>query len=382
MKKFGYWEDRAALLTFLSSALSSGIVFLVIVPQDSSAWLWLQEMTWFYPLKKRIVRSRQVKERKDDTIVTVVGDARIESISTSMIQDLWLSVLRCVRNHYPLPRQYTVNFINPNDMRAERQHAIIMKRIYSTTILIKYVEICKWRSLSILSIFFNTDENIRLDKKMVISLHKLSKKRCSIRTLLVRKESKKIGHRSRIRWSRYKRERQQSIYPDKHISDQNAQKYLSHKTEKVRGNVKTIREIMNFIRWRTEVEDTKRTVTENAHDNFEQKAIFKVFFILNNFECISSFVFLHREQRHDFHVWKKNDCFYILKKSSVIPRMLWRSSNLIVQFKWDTNLFKNMKKFGYREDRAALLTYMSSTLSSDIVFLVRFPQDLRSWIWL
>ena len=66
----------------------------------------------------------------------------------------------------------------------------------------------------------------------------------------------------------------------------------------------------------------------------------------------------------------------------MFPRMLWRSSNLIVQFKWDTNLFKNMKKFGYWEDRAALLTYMSSTLSSDIVFLVRFPQDLRSWIWL
>ena len=159
-------------------------------------------------------------------------------------------------------------------------------------------------------------------------------------------------------------------------------KYLSRETEKVRGNVKTKREIRNFIRWRTEVEDTKRNATQNAHDNFEKKAIFEVFFIWNNFECISSFAFLHREHRHDFAVWKKKNCFKILKKSSVFPRTIWRPSNLIVQFKWDTNLFKNMKKFGYWEDRAALLTYMSSTLSSDVVFLVRFPQDLRSWTWL
>ena len=71
-----------------------------------------------------------------------------------------------------------------------------------------------------------------------------------------------------------------------------------------------------------------------------------------------------------------------MKKSSVFPRTIWRPSNLIVQFKWDTNHSKNMKKFGYWEGRAALLTYMSSTLSSDVVFLVRFPQDLRSWTWL
>ena len=106
------------------------------------------------------------------------------------------------------------------------------------------------------------------------------------------------------------------------------------------------------------------------------------FFIWNNFECISSFVFLHREHRQEFCCMKKEDFFYILKKSSVFPRTIWRPSNLIVQFKWDTNLFKNMKKFSYWEDRAALLTYMSSTLSSDVVFLVRFPQDLRSWTWL
>ena len=62
--------------------------------------------------------------------------------------------------------------------------------------------------------------------------------------------------------------------------------------------------------------------------------------------------------------------FYIFKKSSVVPHMIWRPSNLIVQFKWDTNHSKNMKKFGYWEDRAALLTYMSSTLSFDILFLV------------
>ena len=46
-----------------------------------------------------------------------------------------------------------------------------------------------------------------------------------------------------------------------------------------RGEIKTIREIRIFIRWRTEVEDTKRNATQNDYDDFEQKAIFEVFYI-------------------------------------------------------------------------------------------------------
>ena len=45
----------------------------------------------------------------------------------------------------------------------ESQNVILKKRINSTTILKKYVEVCKWRSLSILKVFvWDTDENIRL----------------------------------------------------------------------------------------------------------------------------------------------------------------------------------------------------------------------------
>ena len=49
-------------------------------------------------------------------------------------------------------------------MRPESQNAIIKKRIYSTTILIKDVEVCKWRSLYILSIFKIQMKNIRFEK--------------------------------------------------------------------------------------------------------------------------------------------------------------------------------------------------------------------------
>ena len=38
------------------------------------------------------------------------------------------------------------------------------KRIFSTKIFIKYVEVCKWRSLYILIFFWYTDENIRFEK--------------------------------------------------------------------------------------------------------------------------------------------------------------------------------------------------------------------------
>ena len=140
MKKFGYWEDRAALLTYMSSTLSSDIVFLFRVPQDLRSWIWLQKGTGFAPWKKRIVRSRQAIERADGIIVTVVGDVRIESIWTSMNQDLWFSAVRCTRNHYLLSsfwqesvsliREYTVNFTNPNDMRAENQNANIINSLF------------------------------------------------------------------------------------------------------------------------------------------------------------------------------------------------------------------------------------------------------------
>ena len=140
MKKFDCWEDRAALLTYMSSTLSSDIVFLFRVPQDLRSWIWLQKVTGFHPLKKRIVQSRQVIERANGTIVTVVGSVRIESISTSMIQDLWISALRSTRNYYSLSsfwqesvsliREYTVNFTNPNDMRAENQNANIINSLF------------------------------------------------------------------------------------------------------------------------------------------------------------------------------------------------------------------------------------------------------------
>ena len=64
--------------------------------------------------------------------------------------------------------------------------------------------------------------------------------------------------------------------------------------------------------------------------------------------------------------------FFYKKKLSVLWRMIWRTSNLFVQFKSNTNHFKNMKKCCYWGDRPALLTYISSTLSSDIIFSVLF----------
>ena len=78
-----------------------------------------------------------------------------------------------------------------------------------------------------------------------------------------------------------------------------------------------------------------------------------------------------------FLCMKEEICFYILRKSSVLPSTIWRPSNVIVQFKWDINLFNNMKKFGYWEDRAALLTYMSSTLSSDVEFFSPCPTGFK-----
>ena len=64
-------------------------------------------------------------------------------------------------------------------MRAESQNVIIKKRINSTTILIKYVEVCKWRSLSILKVFvWDTDRkhvdyengHRKIQKRRVIDL--------------------------------------------------------------------------------------------------------------------------------------------------------------------------------------------------------------------
>ena len=85
---------------------------------------------------KRIIRTRQLIERANGTIVTVAGSVRIETISPSMIQVSWISVLRSSRNYYllfsfreesvSLIRQYTVNFFNPNDIRAESQNANIV----------------------------------------------------------------------------------------------------------------------------------------------------------------------------------------------------------------------------------------------------------------
>ena len=88
------------ILTYMSSNLSSDITFLFRVLQDSCSSISLTEMSGFHPLKKK--------------------DRPIEFISSSMIQDLWITVLRSTRNYYLLSsflkesvsliREYTVNF--------------------------------------------------------------------------------------------------------------------------------------------------------------------------------------------------------------------------------------------------------------------------------
>ena len=101
-----------------------------------------------------IVRSRQVIKRADGSIDNVSRSARIELISTSMIQNLWFSAWRTTQKKKKtdtfllgksasLIRCYPVHITNLDDMKAECQVAIIWNRFFPRTILIKCVEVKK-----------------------------------------------------------------------------------------------------------------------------------------------------------------------------------------------------------------------------------------------
>ena len=87
--------------------------------------------------------------------------------------------------------------------------------------------------------------------------------------------------------------------------------------------------------------------------------------ILSVFRVLTFFI-----ENNDMILMCFRKYFYNSKKSSVFPRMIWRPSNFIGQFKWHTDQFKIMKKFTYWQYRAVLLTCMSSTFLSDIFFCV------------
>ena len=91
---------------------------------------------WIPSLGKRIVHSRQVIERADGLIVTIV-EVRV----SSLFHWVWFRIyesqhyvahetITCfssfLKESISLIRQCTVNFTNPNDMRAESQNAIII----------------------------------------------------------------------------------------------------------------------------------------------------------------------------------------------------------------------------------------------------------------